>query len=195
MGTDRYDEFSCPCTCGKGAFVVEHCEKDHPWRTATPVWHTARIDCPDCRTVYEIEQRGAPFVLVRLVDVQAHAMLREEARQARERLMAQPEVVAVLNELAEYLDKLPSMAETYRVLIAQRWYYSSLGTFRKGWSGGASWVRSSMRPDYLLQASHLTGLSTEAIEPLLAEYEAIHQRASVEPPAVGSPIYTVSQDG
>jgi len=56
-------------------------------------------------------------------------------------------------------------------------------------------VRSSMRPDYLLQASHLTGLSTEAIEPLLAEYEAIHQRASVEPPAVGSPIYTVSQDG
>lgn len=194
MGTDRHDEFSGPCACGKGEFVVEHCEKDHGWPTATPVWHTARIDCPECAKAYELDKRGRQFVLLRKEDVQAYEARRAAAWQAREELMAQPEVVALLSELAEHLDNLPSTAERYRVLAARDWIYTSLGPFRKRWTGGAAWVRAHVNPDMLLEACRLTEQNPEAIEQLLAEYHAVSQGAHDQPPPVGEPIYTFCAD-
>jgi len=191
MGTDRTTEFEGPCLCGEGTFRIDDCEVDHAWPTATPQWYEGHIHCRNCAAKYELVKRGKRFVLVKRSELQEIDSKRTQAYDAGVHLMARPEVLATLNTFAALLTNQPSMAATHRLLVAEELEYSSVGTFRKGWSGGADWIRRHIKPDNLLRIYQIVNAPRDDLETWLADVERLNAAAAVTATPVGEPVYEI----
>lgn len=192
MGTDRHTEFEGPCLCGKGIFQIDDCEVDHGWPTATPQWYEWRIDCRACAKKYQMEQRGKRFVLVEQSELKEIAEKKDQARRASVELMTLPEVVTTLETFAALLDGQSTMAAIHRLLTTDELEFSSVGTFRRGWSGSANWILKNVRPSNLLRIYQIVNSPRDGIQARLAELARLDSAASVSATPVGEPVHTVS---
>jgi hypothetical protein len=51
---DRFEEKAMPCKCGKGSFVIYHCEPAHDYVKDHQVWYEGSILCDECSKKYEL---------------------------------------------------------------------------------------------------------------------------------------------
>ena len=192
MSTDRTNVFTGPCLCGSGTIEVDHCSPDHGWPVATPFWYEFRLQCDECRKVYELVKQGAQIVLVKKSDIEQRDNTRSTARQERDKFMETEIVQNVLDELVSALDDLPSMAAAHRLLAKHRLFYESIGTFRKGWNGGAHWVARHVSYYNLPNVLTLLGQENAELENAVAAISENLADADKDLPIVGKPIYTTA---
>lgn len=140
-----------------------------------------------------MEHRGKLFVLVERSELKEIEAKKTHAHNARAELMARPEVVATLDAFAALLDNKPSMAATHRFLVASGLEYSSVETFRRGWSGSANWIRRNIRPANLLSIYQIVNSPHGDIQTRLAGLERLDAAAAVPATPVGQPVYELSR--
>ena len=191
MGTDRYEVHRARCNCGEGEFVIDRCEVDHSWPTATPVWHEGRISCPNCASRFQMHQRRGRFVLVELVAIRDRERRLSEASRARSELLGRTEILGMLEQAIRVLEGERSVAATQRLLKQHGLDAYSYSAFNKQWSGAADWVRRHATPSSLERLCALTGSEIPGLQGWLSDLAAVEAMAQTEAPEVGAPVYAV----
>ena len=92
MGTERHEVFRRECYCGSGEIIIKHCMLDHPWVGMSHGWFEATISCENCRSKFELIERGSNYVMVNKSDIKAQSELCSELNRRCDDMMAWPEV-------------------------------------------------------------------------------------------------------
>lgn len=191
MGTDRSNEWKGPCECGSGEYAIDFCEVDHAWPVAKPWWYECHVNCAVCRGKYQIKQRGRNFVLLDRAVVHDRDAKREAERNFGAALCKEPEVMGVLNAVAEMLAAQKSVAAVYRVLRGAGLVHGSENTFRRHWSGPEQAVKELCRPGNLMALFGLANANTEWLSEKLGALSLLQEAANEPVPPVGEPIYVL----
>jgi hypothetical protein len=148
VSTDYWQE-TAPCLCGKGQFVINHWSTD--WRAGEHL----KVDCEDCGREYSVTLTAIPGSLftagphhrlwfTRRSAIEAHAAACRTREQLRQ---ADPDVIAVQEELCCKLQSLKFGTVRHRWLKERNFYRASLTSFRKEWKerGPEAVARSIVR--------------------------------------------------
>lgn len=195
MGTDRFLEYEGPCNCGKGSYKINNCTPDHSWPTSTPFWFEASIRCDNCKEKYNLIQQGRNFVLIERAELNERESHRKKAYDLANNFMKQEKTQLTLELLVSLLDSQPSMAAVHRQLSKFGLEHSSIGTFRKGWSGGKDWVNRYISA-YKIPAV-LELLEKDDVEMLerIKQINDLLEEADKPLTPIGKPVYTSSKEG
>lgn len=194
MGTERSEVQRTRCFCGQGEFIIERCEVDHPWPTATPLWYEGTVACASCRTRFQMQQRCGRFVLVEQSAVAERDRRLGEAARARCALLGRPEVQRLLEQAILVLERERSVAAVQRLLQRHHLDGYSYSAFNKQWSGAADWVRKHTSPRYLERLCALAGYPIPDLHEWLTHLAGVEEQANAEAPQCGEAIFTVSED-
>ena len=137
MGTDT-TERTIPCPCGMGEVLITTSTPDHAWISAYNVHHHIQILCRDCDTKFQVDDTR----IVRRVDQARRIAAQALARATHDQFRASASVQIVKAAFGDYLDQLPSVAATYRLLAGNNLESYAIGTFRNNWRGGAAWAEN-----------------------------------------------------
>jgi len=191
MGTGRTEVHRGPCHCGKGEFLIEWCEPDHPSvKPGEGQWESS-IECAECDDRYAIVERGRRFVLVETVHLERRRNLENELSERRKRFMDRADVRALLQQFEDKLESFRYKAEIFRFLQHHGFYTGgSQATFTKNWSNANKWVRDYIFfPAHVLKAAGALGADTAAFENDIREFERIEADVTAPLPTIGDSIY------
>lgn len=193
MGTDRTIKHQGPCQCGQGLFIIEYCFPDHGWPGSERDWYESRIECAECISIYNIEQRSKNFVLVEKRKSQESDEFRRKLDERYKALMQTEDVVQLLNQLEQLLKDQRSVAATFRLLHdAGLTAHSTEGTFRNHWRNPREWIKENIDAKSLPKIIALLNLSLPSVTNALAEIRALPRPPANPSVAVGLPIYALS---
>ena len=195
MGTDRFLEYEGPCKCGKGSYKINSCTPDHGWPISNPFWYEAYIHCDNCKEKYNLIQQGRNFVLIELAELNERESHRKKAYDLANNLMKQEKTQLTLELLVSLLDSQPSMAAVHRKLRKFGLENSSIGTFRKFWSGGKDWVNRYISAYNIPKVLEL--LEKDDVEMLerIKQINDLHKEADKPLTPIGMPVYKTSEEG
>lgn len=190
MGTYRNLEYTCACLCGAGTFQIDYCEVDHPWPTSTPEWYSPKINCNDCIEMYEIQEHLKSFYVIEKVKIKQLELWGQQASALEKEFLASNDVAVIKEKFINHLAEHTSIAAIHRTLSEAELVYSSIGTFRKRWSGPREWLRSNVTAKSLINISNILSLSSTHIIPVIQEIERLRERAYATPEPHGEAIYS-----
>jgi hypothetical protein len=190
MGTERDLEYEGPCLCGKGRFRIDCCTPDHGWSVSVRESYETHIQCADCSSKYELHQFGKQFGLVKRSDIAERESHRQQWHKLQKAMLNRQDVHQLLDELAEHLDGLTSLAAKHRTLSRAGLEYGGIAGFRKGWQSGSAFAKRISG----YEIKKVLGLLKSDNADLAAACEAIEAEsdASRAPlPMVGEPVYSL----
>lgn len=193
MGTDRSQEFTCPCVCGKGSLEIEHCTPDHGWPVARQEWYETNIACTSCRSIYELQQIGKAFYLVAKTELVKIEAKKGELHAAEKKLHGEAKAKGVLSALAQLLDNQSSLVAACRLLASASLEYSSLATFRKRWGGGTAWVYTHISGYSVGKVLTILDIHDPELESAVARLEQLMMESNLQPTPIEPPVYELTQ--
>jgi hypothetical protein len=189
VGTDRDTVFEGVCRCGSGSIRINHCEVDHGWPTATPVWYESSIHCRQCSATYEIERRGREFLLLKKNDLADIERWKTAASTRAEEIRSEPLVHTALAQFADLLTRQPSKVAIHHLLRDAGWEYSSIGTFRKHWKNAEAWIAQNIKSRDLPKVFATVQAPTGMLTDWLAELTALDERGTQRATGDGEPVF------
>lgn len=189
MGADCYETHRGPCRCGEGEFVVEECEPDHMYATASQRWWRSRIECSKCNSEYGLHDDGTHFVVVRKVDVADRQAKEQKYSEKSEEFMKSEPARAIVDEFSTRLSAFGVKAQAYRFLAQAGFHVHSQSSFTRSWTTAAAWVRSNIiLPSHVRLAMKVLGKNDPEVMAALHELGVLRERAHEPLPVVGEPV-------
>lgn len=172
MGTERFEIYKGPCSCGKGEYIVDECCPDHPWAKPHQTWYDQTITCPECRNVYSLEKIDGKIYLVLNSEKRKREAISEKWHDKIKKIKERFESKGHLEALERKIDSMPSMAAIYRELDPVIHFHHSISTFRNHFKAASNlreWIGWNIHYWSFLSILNWLGRQDSELEKLVDE--------------------------
>jgi hypothetical protein len=132
-----------------------------------------------------LEGTDASTRIVRRSDVAAVAARRKIYDDAYNQFMASSPISALKRDFAAYLAAMKTVAGIHRYLQANGLESYAIGTFRKGWQGGAEWAAAHVGPWNTSKIAGLLGQDPTKFVAAVAEIDRMKAAIGGVPTVMG----------
>jgi len=194
MGTDRFEIYKGPCSCGEGEYIVEECCPDHPWTKPHQKWYDRTITCSACRNEYSLEKIDGEIYPVLNSEKRKREAIREKWHDMIKKIKERFESEGHLEALERKIDSMPSMAAIYRELNPLVHFHYGLSTFRKHFKVSHTvkgWIEENIHHWHLKAVLKWLGREDPVLENLVREAKQLREDSQKNLPVIGPAICNI----
>jgi len=194
MGTERFEIYNGPCSCGKGEYIVNECFPDHPWAKPHQTSYERNITCPECGNVYSLEEIDGKIYLVLNSEKRKREAISQNWHAKIKEIKEHFESEGHLEALERKIDSMPSMAAIYRELHPVIHFHHTLSTFRKHFKASITvkgWIEENIHYWHLKAVLKWLGRKDPVLENLVREARQLREDSQKNLPVIGHAICNI----